>query len=178
MIILGSPFGILSSNTFLGAALQVTPWNLGFTALLAIVVLIGTSGWKTIVNLRSLRFFGEISYGLYFIHMFIFGMYDRLIPRMWPTIAPSNSGYWTVALRFILCGATAVGIAFLSRRYYEEYFLRLKDRFTRSPLVLLAAPSPSRDASAIAAGEAGQGNLADLQVHGAPSVLSPDLLGR
>src|SRR6266478_6380241 len=60
----GYPFGITTRHTTLGEALQVTPWNLAFTALLGAFLLIGTSSWKALVTPEILLFFGRISYGL------------------------------------------------------------------------------------------------------------------
>jgi len=81
-----------------------------------------------LVKPRILRFFGEISYGLYLLHMLAFNIFDNLQHELFPQV-PSFKGHFNImVVRFVICGSLAVGAAFLSRRYFEEPFLRLKDR--------------------------------------------------
>jgi peptidoglycan/LPS O-acetylase OafA/YrhL len=47
----------------------------------------------------------------------------------WHAQLPSHLGL--VFLRFFVAMGLAVGAAFVSRRYFEEWFLGLKDRWTR-----------------------------------------------
>jgi len=57
-------------------------------------------------------------------------MYSRLAPKILPVSlsqAKSFPGLW---LKFTIAGTVAIGISYLSRRYFEEPFLRLKDKFT------------------------------------------------
>jgi len=126
----GYPFGITTRHTTLGEALQVTPWNLAFTALLGAFLLIGTSSWKALVTPEILLFFGRISYGLYLYHLLVFHAYDRLAARFVPRFLASLSSWESLWLRFAIAGSAAIGISYLSRRYFEEPFLRLKQRFT------------------------------------------------
>lgn len=126
----GYSFGIVTRRTTLGEALQVTPWNLAFTAVLGAFLLIGTSRWKALVTPEILLFFGRISYGLYLYHLLIFHAYDRLAARFTPRFLTSLSSWESLWLRFAIAGSVAIGISYLSRRYFEEPFLRLKQRFT------------------------------------------------
>ncbi len=126
----GYPFGITTRHTTLGEALQVTPWNLAFTALLGAFLLIGTSSWKALVTPEILLFFGRISYGLYLYHLLVFHAYDRLAARFVSRFLASLSSWESLWLRFAIAGSAAIGISYLSRRYFEEPFLRLKQRFT------------------------------------------------
>jgi peptidoglycan/LPS O-acetylase OafA/YrhL len=126
--LIGAPYGILTRQSKLGSALQAVPWNIGFTGMIGLFVLIGASRWKALVAPPVLIFFGNISYGLYMVHLLIFSRYDRFMPRVLPkSLSQPNSwpGLW---LRFAIAGAVAVGISYLSRRYFEEPFLRLKDK--------------------------------------------------
>jgi peptidoglycan/LPS O-acetylase OafA/YrhL len=68
----GYPFGIFRVSRFLGATLRETALNLLFAGTVALALLAGTSRWKAVVNRPVLQFFGEISYGVYLIHMLIF----------------------------------------------------------------------------------------------------------
>jgi peptidoglycan/LPS O-acetylase OafA/YrhL len=79
-----------------------------------------------------LRFFGYISYGLYLNHILAFRMYDRICLRYWPWLVPSNNHFELVVLKFAVGGGFAVAAAYLSRKYFEEPFLRIKDRIARN----------------------------------------------
>jgi peptidoglycan/LPS O-acetylase OafA/YrhL len=125
----GRPFGILTRERMLGAALQGTIINLVFAGFLLLVLLLGTSTHRRYVNNSVLRFLGYISYGLYLVHLLVFRMYDKLCQMLWPSLQPTSGHFDLIVLRFFLGGGAAVGIAYLSRKYFEEKFLRLKDRF-------------------------------------------------
>jgi peptidoglycan/LPS O-acetylase OafA/YrhL len=125
----GLPFGIMTRQTPTGAALQVVPWHFAFTGLLGFFLLIGTGKWKYLVQPRSIRFLGEISYGLYLIHVLIFQLLDWAAARYWKNQILASSFQWLL-LRLILAGSVSILLAFLSRKYFEERFLRMKNRFT------------------------------------------------
>jgi peptidoglycan/LPS O-acetylase OafA/YrhL len=124
----GGPFGILTRNRMLGAALQETVIDLIFAAVLLFVLVIGTSSKKSYVNSRILKFLGYISYGLYLIHLMVFRIYDKLCREFWPILIPTREHFGLVVLRFVVAGGAAVGLAYLSRKYFEERFLRMKDK--------------------------------------------------
>jgi peptidoglycan/LPS O-acetylase OafA/YrhL len=73
-------------------------------------------------GLGFLLFFGEISYGLYLIHMLCEMGYDRL----------SGNGYLThpgaLLFRFAVANGLAILLATLSKRYFENPIMRLKQR--------------------------------------------------
>jgi peptidoglycan/LPS O-acetylase OafA/YrhL len=125
----GRPFGILTRERVLGAALQETVIDFVFAGFLLLVLLLGTSSHRRYVNNSVLRFLGYISYGLYLIHLLVFRTYDKLCRNFWPWLQPTSGRFGLVVLRFLLAGGAAVGVAYLSRKYFEERFLRLKDRF-------------------------------------------------
>ena len=107
------------------------------------------------VGSSVLQFFGYISYGLYLVHPMIFRVYDRVTRISWPWLQPSAEHFSLIVLRFAVVSAAAVGLSYVSRRYYEEWFLRLKDRVAPQPAetvkVVVAAPAP-----AVAATEASE----------------------
>ena len=72
--------------------------------------------------MRVFVFFGEISYGLYLIHMLLLQMYDRVLG------AGFKSDWRLLLVRFMVANGIAVGIAVLSRRFFEDPILRLKSR--------------------------------------------------
>src|SRR5450631_4755576 len=90
-------------------------------------LLAGSGTGKRYVNISFLRFLGYISYGLYLDHLLAFRMYDRICRHYLPQLIPSNGHFALVLLRFALAGGGAIGAAYLSRRFFEERFLRLKD---------------------------------------------------
>ena len=157
LVIAGAPFGILTRQTLLGAALQLTLVNTFFVGLLLAFLLMGTSSRKHLVNSSTLQFFGYISYGLYLVHPMIFRVYDKLTWTFWPWMwtRPSEGHVGLIVLRFVVVSGAAVGLSYISRRYYEEWFLRRKDRLASRPAeatmkVVVAAPpgpAPAREPS-------------------------------
>jgi peptidoglycan/LPS O-acetylase OafA/YrhL len=137
---------MLSRQTMLGASLQLTLVNTFFAGLLLLFLMLGTSSRKWLVNSTILAFFGYISYGLYLIHPMIFRIYDKVMGRFWPWLQPSVGHFGLIVLRFAVVSAVAVGLAYISREYYEEWFLRRKERIPPQPVetavkVVLTAPS-------------------------------------
>lgn len=128
---LGAKYGLLTWVSTSGFALRLSILNLGFAALLVITILVGTGSKKSFVNIPALRFFGKISYGLYLVLMLFFYGYDQLTRRFWPSLIASNGNFRNVVLQFICAGSVSVAVATFSRRYFEEHFLELKDRFER-----------------------------------------------
>jgi peptidoglycan/LPS O-acetylase OafA/YrhL len=127
----GKPFGIMTRDRLLGAAFQYTVIHVIFTGILLLFLLIGTSRWRGLVNIGWLRFFGFISYGLYLIHLLAFRLYDRLCRSYAPSFLLTSGRSDLLLLRFAVAGCTAVAVAYLSRVYFEDYFLRLKQKLTR-----------------------------------------------
>jgi len=132
LLVVGLPFGILRSATLLGGgSLRVTLLNLFFAGALAAILLIGTSRWRRLVQVPILQFFGEISYGLYLIHMLCFDVFDHFAVRYIPSLSETavQGHFGLMALRFTLAAGFAVAIAAFSRRTLEARFLDLKDRW-------------------------------------------------
>ena len=126
--LLGLPFGILTRQTRMGAALQVTPWHFAFTSVLA-VALLARSRWRDKIRVPFLEFFGEISYGLYLYHLMVLNAFGWLVSRgMMPWFQVDS--FLGLTLRFLIVSGVSVGIAYLSRRQFEDRFLRLKERFS------------------------------------------------
>jgi hypothetical protein len=72
-------------------------------------------------------------------------MYDKLCRNFWPSLQPIPDHFGLVVLRFFLAGGAAVGVAYLSRKYFEERFLRLKDRFGGAKHSDLLPPSRAEE---------------------------------
>jgi peptidoglycan/LPS O-acetylase OafA/YrhL len=147
----GRPFGIATRELAMGAALQQTTINLFFAGVLLLFLLLGTSSLRRQVNNRTLQFFGYISYGLYLDHVLAFRMYDRIVRSYWPALLPASYHFGLVVLKFTIAGGAAVGAAYLSRRYVEEWFLQLKDRLVWSGRIRAEVSIGTRDRSLPAA---------------------------
>ena len=125
-LVLAANLKMLRWDSTSGFALRLSILNLGFVALLVLVLLAGTTRWSFIVNIPLLRFFGEISYGLYLCHMLFFYGYERIAKQFWPSLAASDGRFGDIVLQFVCAGSASVIAATLSRRYFEECFLRLR----------------------------------------------------
>jgi peptidoglycan/LPS O-acetylase OafA/YrhL len=126
MVVVGLPYGITTRSKVAGATFLWTLWNFASAGLLTLFLLIGTSRWRMLVRLRILVFFGHISYGFYLIHLLIFWGYDIFTTRLITTL----SIWQALWLRFLVAGLLAVIASYLSRRFLEDPFLRLKDKLT------------------------------------------------
>jgi peptidoglycan/LPS O-acetylase OafA/YrhL len=125
---LGAKLGMLAWGSTAGFALRLSFLNIGFAALLVVTVLVGTSSKKFLVNIRSLQFFGYISYGLYLLHMLFFYGYDQISRRFFPTLVAANGHFGRVVLQFVCAGGLSVLAAKLFRQYFEEHFLKFKEK--------------------------------------------------
>ena len=113
------PWGIFSRRTGVGVALQISLVNIAFTGLLGLFLYVGSGPRPRWARIKTLQFLGYISYGWYLIHYAFLEAYNRLIG--WPqTIRDA-------VIKLIAVGLLSIGAAYLSRRYFEEPFLRLKD---------------------------------------------------
>jgi peptidoglycan/LPS O-acetylase OafA/YrhL len=121
----GFRFDLLSRTTAVGAAFQPEPFIFLFTALLLLALEFGDHALVYRLT-RPLRFYGYISYGLYLFHLLGFKAYQDLFVDFHRVSAELTLG--GVFLRFGGVLAVATAVCFLSRRYFEEFFLRLKDR--------------------------------------------------
>ncbi len=132
-LLVGLPFGIMHRTNIIGATFQILPWNFLFSGIVLLMLIIGTSKFKDIIMLKWLKYFGYISYGLYLINLLVFYEFDKIInyfsPALNDTLHQTISG---LMLRFLIAGGIAVLIAGLSRKYFEAYFLKLKDKLSWS----------------------------------------------
>lgn len=120
IMVIGIPFNILHWEGTVGTAFKTVPFELLFAAALLISLSIGDRV-SVLILTRPLRFFGYISYGLYLCHKLVFQVIDALI------VGPESFRQWTGTewcLRFVVGSALSILIAFLSRRYFEEFFLQ------------------------------------------------------
>ena len=131
---IGAPFGTLSplrQPQLWGATIRDSLFNVLFAGMLATALLVGTSRWSRVVHRPVLQFLGKISYGLYLVHVLVFDVTRHFLTPA----AMRFSGAWVdndfrlTLLRFLVGATAATVLAYLSRRYFEERFLSLKDSF-------------------------------------------------
>ena len=118
-------FVLVSGHPFAGAVFSSAVCNLASAGLLSCMLLVGTSRWSYMVDRPVLKFLGLISYGLYLIHVLAFKLAEISFSR--PLLALSSGGNPTSAMlvRFVAGSGLAIALAYLSRRWLEERFLRM-----------------------------------------------------
>jgi peptidoglycan/LPS O-acetylase OafA/YrhL len=87
-----------------------------FVSLLALVVSRPTSLPGRLASARWLRWLGQISYGLYLIHLPVFELSSAIHP----------TALWSKAICMALAVVAALGLAQLSWKYFETPFVKLK----------------------------------------------------
>ena len=88
------------------------------------------SVWQRAACVSPLRFFGKYSYGLYLFHYTIVSALSPLRPVIAVRLHSKLLG---VLLPGTAALVLSIGAAWLSFRYFESPFLRLKRRFERAP---------------------------------------------
>jgi peptidoglycan/LPS O-acetylase OafA/YrhL len=97
------------------------------TAATILRVQLGEWAWLTRQLRRPLLVqVGKLSYGIYLLHLFVRAGVNR-VPWLGATSADRNT-IPVVAVRFVLIGGVGILLAWLSWRFFESKFLRLKDR--------------------------------------------------
>lgn len=107
------------------AVLAESACDVAAAGFLSCMLLIGTSRWRALVDRPLLRFLGFISYGLYLIHVLAFRVTEILLAHVFSLLISAGKPSLAILLRFATGGALSITIAFLSRRSYEEKFLRI-----------------------------------------------------
>jgi len=99
-------------------------FHLSLALLVAAVVLRPDHSLVWVTDHRIAQHIGRVSYGMYLWHLTLVTLVKVMLPAAWGSA-------WAV---FALALPLTVGWATLSHRYFERWFLQLKDRF-RSALV-------------------------------------------
>jgi len=143
----GAHSGIFQQTRLLGTTLRQTALNFLFVGAISLALLLGSGRWRCLVRWPLLEFVGKISYGAYLFHMLIFALVDYCWHRVFRTTASEATDFLSMMLRFFVgLGLTGL-IAYLSRWYFEERFLQLKNRFEFGPRIVRAREGLSSAAS-------------------------------
>lgn len=125
----GAPFGLLGTKTLASTSLRYTQMSWLFASLiLASLAFHGTRGTAPL-RWRFMQRTAELSYCMYLIHLIVGDMYFvalkalDLDPRS--QLGPA-AAFW---LQLVVIVAVTYGLAGLSKRYVEDPFLRMKERF-------------------------------------------------
>ena len=128
-VAVGAPFGILTRNRALGGALQYTPWCLAAAGAIALAMVVGSGPRAQLVQPRWLRFYGDISYGLYLCHLLVFMALDLALARVAPTLLPGEPRLGAMLLRAAIGISLATAITTVSRRTLEAWCLGFRARW-------------------------------------------------
>jgi peptidoglycan/LPS O-acetylase OafA/YrhL len=128
-IVILLPFGAASAGRLAGGVLYSSLVSSFFAGLLALALVVGSGPWKAILDRAGLKFFGEISYGLYLVELLAFDVVDHILMHWGLQVSRTSGSFALVLARFAAGTALAVTAVYLSRWYFEEPFLRLKDKF-------------------------------------------------
>jgi peptidoglycan/LPS O-acetylase OafA/YrhL len=127
LLVAGAPFGIFLARHFLGVTFRETAIDLFFGAVVGGTLLAGSSRWRRFVNLHPFQFLGKISYGIYLAHMLIFEVVAHFTLRYLPRLQPTAGQFKLMVLQFCVAGSLTMALTCISRRYFEEPFLRMKE---------------------------------------------------
>jgi peptidoglycan/LPS O-acetylase OafA/YrhL len=81
------------------------------------------------LSIPPLRFFGRVSYGLYIFH---WPLYLILKPRLEPWVTLNINAANASLITSFIATIAAVVLSWFSFRFFESYFLNLKDRFAKN----------------------------------------------
>jgi len=110
--------------------------TVGYTALgalfagLLVLVVQHRYALDRMASMPVLRWFGRYSYGIYIFHALTLEVVGSA--RMWVT-AMTHSAALGAATQIVMGFSLSGGVAFLSYRYYESHWLRMKDRLAGRP---------------------------------------------
>ena len=95
--------------------------QLSFTALIASTVLSPNGYLNNALNIKPIAHIGAISYGIYLFHIHAIVVAEKVLEKL---------GVFNEIATFLSSYTLVIGLAYLSYRFFESYFLRYKERFS------------------------------------------------
>lgn len=132
LTVIGAPFGLMGTKTITSVALRYTQAYLFFGAFFVLIVAFRGSKWTAPLRWRFMQVSGALSYCLYLVHLSVGDGYEYLLKRSGVPVVSYVGASGAVLVRAAAMLGVSFGIALLSRRYLEDPFLSLKDRFTEA----------------------------------------------
>jgi len=103
-----------------------------FGAIFVLIVAFRGSVWISPLRWRFLQLSGALSYCLYLIHHSVGDGYEYLLKRSGVPLVFYVGPSGAVLVRTVIMLGVSFGIALVSRKYLEQPFLSLQDRFTEA----------------------------------------------
>ncbi len=127
--VLGTPFGLMRTESLLGSALRYTQAEFPFASFLLLALTLQGSAVTAILRTPLARISGALSYSIYLTHLAIGDGYQAMVRHfgLQPSAVFGDLGEILVRGVFVVLASFAM--ALLTRRYLEEPFLRLKRFF-------------------------------------------------
>jgi peptidoglycan/LPS O-acetylase OafA/YrhL len=102
-------------------------FKVGFSFLYGLLILNVSAVKEKLLNIEQpmLTYFGAISYGIYMYHLLVDYCLRLIFPKFSFLLLPKAV---TILLYYFIVVAGTIGVAALSYKYFEKYFLRIKDR--------------------------------------------------
>lgn len=130
-VCLHGPTIISTPQDAVWSAIGRLPFMLLFSAMLLHVL--ERNDGKRYRIFQPLVLLGYISYGLYLLHLLIFRLYDDAVRNFGlDYLGQYHSSIGALLLRGTVVAGVSIGIAYCSRRYFEEPFLRRKTLFAHA----------------------------------------------
>ncbi len=97
-----------------------------FAALITIQVLLQDQSKWSLSRLSLFSKWGVYTYGIYMLHPIVLNLVNYFLN--WLKL--DNTVIWFGVFQFLLCFSGTLLVSFLSYRFFESYFLKLKRKFT------------------------------------------------
>lgn len=129
ILIIGAPFGILGTKTLASTSLRYTHMQLMFgSAILASLALAG-SPVTALLRTSFMRVSSDLSYCVYLIHVSIGDGYFWFLKHYGVDMTAMAGARRAWLFQCFAIISVTFGLAYLSKKYMEDPFLRLKSHF-------------------------------------------------
>lgn len=124
LLLAALPFGLLTRQRLVGAALLYTIAQMFFASLMAFVLAARETRWVSVWRWRWLRRCGDWSYCLYLVHLLLLQAWDGLAQRLGWSVEAVFGPFGRYGIRALVVFPLAFLLAALSFRYFESPLLR------------------------------------------------------